>query len=782
MDAILKFEGGMMRKWLILFILLIPAITIGEGRFPVDQGVIWLGDYQLPYHVDDLSGSVDVHYGRDDHTYYLPTPYALYKVDYENENMGYSLMGIIPFYRNGLYTDHLIMCGGVNDLFFLNEDSTILLQSTISPFTPYRILAMYGNNNFIMTNASHDNESWSEFWDIHNPYNPERLYVWPKAGKSTRIVDDYFYTHTDPRRDEHEELHVFQAVDPAAPELVNSIPIQGYMADVLPGWLMTVDNYYNDGGNWAYLFYSLEDPENPVLQHEIVVEALVVRYGAATIFDSLFVTVMDDFREDSVYVNYFDPYSDAGHPEMISSHSLAVNGEYDPFSSLEIARDICWVNPGEVVELNDIDAPRVIEVDTPLASDTTYRLDCFIRDGYFTSKRRDPRGYYDVFFCKVSGEPGDITVIQEIPDDVLGHYFGNLLTVPYPTYVRIYNMLERVGINQLEEVAVVPYRDIGNQGIHQVSLNGNELTIVTLENIPDSLLYEYRTYRVRNGESRLTGVSRYPHGNINVWEKNHAEEGMLLSIGDTLYYTTVGDGIVLRDSLVFDSTARVDAAIYSHKDRNGIERIQVYIDDHRIYDIVNNQFHLAHDLRGLTTDPEEHSGDVLVCFSPEYAVLRVNHATPEIYRAYRLDGENSDSIATFYPTGRRPEGAVLLGDTLIIRERSCFAYFLLEGGYNDVSIDRDANKDLPNRYNLDIPYPNPFNSKTQIQFDLPLRSHVRVALYDILGREAIRIVDQHLEAGRHTRTLNASNMASGIYFVSIKAGNFVDQKKIVLLK
>ena len=97
-------------------------------------------------------------------------------------------------------------------------------------------------------------------------------------------------------------------------------------------------------------------------------------------------------------------------------------------------------------------------------------------------------------------------------------------------------------------------------------------------------------------------------------------------------------------------------------------------------------------------------------------------------------------------------------------------------------------KNIPLVFRISQNYPNPFNPVTKINYDLPRDSKVKIIIYDILGREVKRLVNNELKtAGSYIVDFNASNYASGVYFYRIEAeepnGNkFVDSKKMVLLK
>jgi photosystem II stability/assembly factor-like uncharacterized protein len=93
-----------------------------------------------------------------------------------------------------------------------------------------------------------------------------------------------------------------------------------------------------------------------------------------------------------------------------------------------------------------------------------------------------------------------------------------------------------------------------------------------------------------------------------------------------------------------------------------------------------------------------------------------------------------------------------------------------------------VSSEVPSSFNLSQNYPNPFNPSTTIKFSIPSSSEVTVKIYDMLGNEVMTVVNEHLQAGVYSTSVNASNLASGVYFYSIKAGNFVETKKMSLVK
>ncbi len=78
--------------------------------------------------------------------------------------------------------------------------------------------------------------------------------------------------------------------------------------------------------------------------------------------------------------------------------------------------------------------------------------------------------------------------------------------------------------------------------------------------------------------------------------------------------------------------------------------------------------------------------------------------------------------------------------------------------------------------------PNPFNPKTHIKFDLPKAVMVKIKVYDVAGQFIGYVFNEHKNPGSHTAIWNASNLASGMYFIRLEAGSFIATRKCLLLK
>jgi serine protease AprX len=92
------------------------------------------------------------------------------------------------------------------------------------------------------------------------------------------------------------------------------------------------------------------------------------------------------------------------------------------------------------------------------------------------------------------------------------------------------------------------------------------------------------------------------------------------------------------------------------------------------------------------------------------------------------------------------------------------------------------NNEIPKAYMLYDNYPNPFNPETKIKFDLPKDGKTSLVVYDILGREVIRLADGVMKAGSYSIDFKANELPSGIYFYRLVTPNYTDTKKMILLK
>ena len=103
---------------------------------------------------------------------------------------------------------------------------------------------------------------------------------------------------------------------------------------------------------------------------------------------------------------------------------------------------------------------------------------------------------------------------------------------------------------------------------------------------------------------------------------------------------------------------------------------------------------------------------------------------------------------------------------------------LLQGTVTGIS----GKPTVPQHFALEQNYPNPFNPTSTIRYTIPEAEHVSLKLYNLLGQEVITLVDKNQPPGEYSVSLNATNLSSGVYLYRLVAGDFRDQRKLMVLK
>lgn len=132
-------------------------------------------------------------------------------------------------------------------------------------------------------------------------------------------------------------------------------------------------------------------------------------------------------------------------------------------------------------------------------------------------------------------------------------------------------------------------------------------------------------------------------------------------------------------------------------------------------------------------------------------------------------------------------------NTLIIQDAQVANFYLQEfaaryyeaGGLDSISLITSIEVDeanIPEKFYLYQNYPNPFNPVTTIRFEVPYSQKVELKVFDVLGREVKELYNDLAPAGIITLDFNASDLASGVYIYRLKTENFIDSRKLILLK
>ena len=127
----------------------------------------------------------------------------------------------------------------------------------------------------------------------------------------------------------------------------------------------------------------------------------------------------------------------------------------------------------------------------------------------------------------------------------------------------------------------------------------------------------------------------------------------------------------------------------------------------------------------------------------------------------------------------------VLGETIYIAGgragmfvyKDAYAFSPLQSNH----IELDKNQTVK-QFKLFQNYPNPFNPSTQIQYSIPEQGYVKLSIYDILGREIIRLVNEIQKSGTYSVSFNSKELPSGQYFYSIRSHGFCETRKMSILK
>jgi hypothetical protein len=94
----------------------------------------------------------------------------------------------------------------------------------------------------------------------------------------------------------------------------------------------------------------------------------------------------------------------------------------------------------------------------------------------------------------------------------------------------------------------------------------------------------------------------------------------------------------------------------------------------------------------------------------------------------------------------------------------------------------DAVTRPPDAYRMQQNYPNPFNGRTVIEYQLPAPSHVSLALFDLLGRKVLTLVEGVQEVGRYIVPVDGDALPSGVYLYRLRTSGFTETKKLTVIR
>lgn len=183
---------------------------------------------------------------------------------------------------------------------------------------------------------------------------------------------------------------------------------------------------------------------------------------------------------------------------------------------------------------------------------------------------------------------------------------------------------------------------------------------------------------------------------------------------------------------------------------------------------VNVQYLTSEHLRSI----DAYSVQVTVCGDNGKIMTSNNYGN---YFTDQLNGENRHLYGVALRNG---SVGVVVGEIGSAANGALY-FTAMNGGYVGIT---QTGSEIPENYSVSQNYPNPFNPTTKINFALPKQGLVTIKVYDLLGKEVETLVNEVKSAGKYTVDFNGSKLSSGVYFYRIQANDFVDVKRMMLVK
>jgi hypothetical protein len=147
---------------------------------------------------------------------------------------------------------------------------------------------------------------------------------------------------------------------------------------------------------------------------------------------------------------------------------------------------------------------------------------------------------------------------------------------------------------------------------------------------------------------------------------------------------------------------------------------------------------------------------------------------------FQLEAGKPVDIILAYSVGRGIDPLNSVTETKSIIQ---YAISIYESNFDiETSVDKNEDYKIPSKYYLSQNYANPFNPNTTIKYQIPELSFITLKVYDVLGSEITTLVNEEKPIGGYEIKFDATGLPSGIYFYQLQAGDFVETKKMILMK
>ena len=124
------------------------------------------------------------------------------------------------------------------------------------------------------------------------------------------------------------------------------------------------------------------------------------------------------------------------------------------------------------------------------------------------------------------------------------------------------------------------------------------------------------------------------------------------------------------------------------------------------------------------------------------------------------------------------------GDSCLViyDETGPYHLWVSNGCSGNVVVGKQSDKQMASSFGLEQNYPNPFNPSTEIEFSIPKSGLVMLFVYNVLGEEVETLLNEVKEAGNYNVSFNGAELPSGVYFYKLTSGNYINTKKMLMIK
>jgi hypothetical protein len=238
---------------------------------------------------------------------------------------------------------------------------------------------------------------------------------------------------------------------------------------------------------------------------------------------------------------------------------------------------------------------------------------------------------------------------------------------------------------------------------------------------------------------------------------------------NTSFETEFGTGDFIYDYLKIEKMKTSPGTRFSGAISNTEEYEDLYVDTSKIDESLSFQ------LQKIESISANSAAENIFSYDSEFDTSSVQGVLEGLPVAVEYMGDDYKAVTLSFPLYY-----------MNAEQAGAFLSKVLEEKFGELT-DIEETANIPHAFELSQNYPNPFNPTTTIEYSVPVKvnsesSMVKLIIYDILGREVAELVDGYKSAGRYKVSFNAEALTSGVYFYTLKAGNYVESKKMIVVK